>query len=305
MGTASSVDEQQDDAATVDRSEAAQRAKRDRRRGRIAVWAALGLVLLLAGGLVGFGYWATHHKPAYQVPQHLTAQRDGIIAGGTGPVRVDVYVDYACVECKAFEASAGATLDKLVAANRITLVYHPLALARPPVPPPPAPKITTHKTTTHKSTTRKSTTKGHKSTTHKAATHRATAKAKPTAPAPQAVIPATANTPYAMRAAASVGCASNLGDFLAYSNLLFDDQPKTTAGLTDNQLVQVGGQAGMINPMFAQCLRAGTYDKWITSENVAAAAKGITTAPTVLVNGASVAAAGAVPTLAELMAAIG
>ncbi|HEY1484567.1 MAG TPA: thioredoxin domain-containing protein [Micromonosporaceae bacterium] len=232
------------DAAAL--ADAKARAKRYRRRGRIAVFSALGLVLLLAGGIAGFGYWATHNKPAYMVPQHVAKQRDGIVAGGTGAVRVDVYVDYQCPDCKAFEDSVAGTLDQMVAANRITLVYHPLA------------------------------------------------------------VDTNSTTQYAMRAAASVGCASDLDDFLTYSNLLFREQPKeNTAGLTDNQLVQIGGKAGMINPVFAECLRAGTYNKWVASENAAAAKKHITTTPTLLVDERSVAPAGTVPTLAELKAAVG
>jgi protein-disulfide isomerase len=227
------------------RADAAARAKKYRRRGRIAVWSAFGLVVLLAGGLFGFGYWTTHNKPAYLVPQHVAKQRDGIVAGGTGPVRVDVYVDYLCPDCKTFETSVAGTLDKMVAANAITLVYHPLALDT-------------------------------KST-----------------------------TAYATRAAASTGCASDLGTFLPYSNMLFTDQPKEGgAGLTDDQLVQIGGHAGLINPAFAECLRAGTYNKWVANENALAAKRGITTTPTVLVNERSIAPAGTVPTLAELQAAV-
>jgi len=230
-------------------------AQRARRRGRIAVWSAFGGVMVIAGGVIGFGYWATHNKPAYQVPQHVAVHTDGIkaggiVAGGTGTKRVDVYIDYQCPECKAFQASVTPTLSQLVAANQITLVYHPLALLNQ-----------------------------------------------------------SSTTQYSTRAAASAACASDRGAFMAYSNLLMNAEPAAAKapapGLSDDQLVQIGGDAGIIDPKFAQCLRAGTYDKWVANENTAAAKLHITTTPTVLVNGASIAAAGAVPTLAELKAATG
>ncbi|HEY2794486.1 MAG TPA: thioredoxin domain-containing protein [Micromonosporaceae bacterium] len=233
------------EAEEQSRADSALRAKRYRRRSRIAVLSALGLVVLLAGGLVGFGYWTTHNKPAYLVPQHVAKQRDGVEVGGTGPIRVDVYVDYLCPDCKKFEESVAAPLDKMVANNAITLVYHPLALDK------------------------------------------------------------NSTTAYATRAAASSACASDLGEFLPYSNLLFTDQPKEGgAGLSDDQLVQIGGHAGLINPAFAECLRANTYAKWVSNENALAAKRGITTTPTVLVNGRSIAPAGTVPTLAQLEAAV-
>ena len=105
-----------------------ERARQDRRRSRIAVWSAFGSVVIVAIGVVGFGHWVSHHKPSYVIPKHVGVHADGIVAGGTGPVRVDVYVDYACVACKAFAASTVGTLDQAIAANKITLVYHPLAL---------------------------------------------------------------------------------------------------------------------------------------------------------------------------------
>jgi protein-disulfide isomerase len=275
-------------------------ALRDRKRGRIAVWSAFGGVALIALGVVGAGYWVSHDKPSYVVPKHVAKHTDGIIAGGSGPIRVDVYVDYQCGDCKAFETAAAATLNQEVAANRITLVYHPLALndaasdtqystraaasaacasdlgafmaysnllftdeplATPAAPPvAKAPAKPTVKPAP-KSKSHHRTPKSHAKPTPKPAT-------KPTAPA---VPPPSATS--------------------------------ASTGLSDNQLVQVGGAAGIINPQFAECLRAGTYDKWVADQN-ATAVKAHITAPTVLVNGVSIAAGSTAPTLAELQAAL-
>jgi protein-disulfide isomerase len=76
-------------------------------------------VLLLAG-LVGWGIYASQRPSG-------PAQRPVGRAVGTGPVTVDVYLDFQCPVCKKFEEESGSTLDRLVADGRIKLVYHPLA----------------------------------------------------------------------------------------------------------------------------------------------------------------------------------
>jgi protein-disulfide isomerase len=67
------------------------------------------------------------HSP--QLPEHLpagvTPPGDGI-ASGYGKVKVDAYVDFLCPYCRQFELSAASTLDELLAAGRITLIYHPM-----------------------------------------------------------------------------------------------------------------------------------------------------------------------------------
>jgi protein-disulfide isomerase len=63
------------------------------------------------------------------LPEHLpagiTPQGDGI-ASGYGKVTVDAYIDFLCPYCRQFELAAGSTLDELLAADRIKLVYHPM-----------------------------------------------------------------------------------------------------------------------------------------------------------------------------------
>ena len=46
---------------------------------------------------------------------------------GTGPVKVDVYVDYQCPPCSDYEAETESVLADYLAANRVTLVIHPVA----------------------------------------------------------------------------------------------------------------------------------------------------------------------------------
>jgi protein-disulfide isomerase len=52
--------------------------------------------------------------------------RDGLVVG-SGPVKVDVYVDYQCPPCATFEAATESALAGYVSSNRITLAIHPVA----------------------------------------------------------------------------------------------------------------------------------------------------------------------------------
>lgn len=45
---------------------------------------------------------------------------------GTGPVNVDIYVDYGCPPCGNFEQAAGYDLTNYVSQNKITLSIHPV-----------------------------------------------------------------------------------------------------------------------------------------------------------------------------------
>jgi len=64
--------------------------------------------------------------PAPEIPAGAVPEGDGI-AVGSGPVRVDAYIDLLCPYCRAFEQRAGAGLDALIAEGRATIVYHPVA----------------------------------------------------------------------------------------------------------------------------------------------------------------------------------
>jgi protein-disulfide isomerase len=63
-----------------------------------------------------------------RVPAGATPEGDGIVVGvlGTGPVRVDIFIDFLCPFCQRFELAAGPTLAGLVADRLASLVYHPM-----------------------------------------------------------------------------------------------------------------------------------------------------------------------------------
>lgn len=99
---------------------------RERARRRMFVAGCAALVLLLAAGIGGWYAYRSQRPEAVAGPPPAGADATGV-AVGTGPVRVDVYVDFMCPHCRDFEEAAAQTLRDLVATGRATVVYHPLA----------------------------------------------------------------------------------------------------------------------------------------------------------------------------------
>ncbi|MGY1623083.1 DsbA family protein [Geodermatophilus sp. SYSU D00965] len=62
------------------------------------------------------------------VPAGTVDDGTGIAVGAaSAPVTVDVYEDFQCPVCASFEATNGATLDRLVQDGTVRLVHHPIA----------------------------------------------------------------------------------------------------------------------------------------------------------------------------------
>ena len=59
-------------------------------------------------------------------PAGATPTGDGIVVG-TGPVTVDMYIDFLCPFCRRFELAAGPTLGGMVGDGLISAVYHPMS----------------------------------------------------------------------------------------------------------------------------------------------------------------------------------
>jgi protein-disulfide isomerase len=91
---------------------------------------------------------------------------------------------------------------------------------------------------------------------------------------------------YSTRAGATSGCAADLNKFPEFLKALYAQQPaEGSAGLTDDQLIQIGGSVGLIDPTFAKCVRDGKYTTWMAHTTDAFSAKGYTGTPTVVVAG--------------------
>lgn len=102
-------------------------ARKQRRNIALLVSAGAAAVLGLVA-VIGYGIYVLQRPDAgAATPRHATADRTGVTVG-TGPVQVEVYLDYLCPACKVFEKSAESTLRQYVDDGRITIVYHPVAI---------------------------------------------------------------------------------------------------------------------------------------------------------------------------------
>ncbi|NJQ01243.1 DsbA family protein [Streptomyces zingiberis] len=102
-----------------------------RRRRRRALAVSLGAVLAVAGAaLVGAGLVrATNTAPdeaPSRVPTGAAAGKAGL-AASTGAVRVDLYLDYLCPECRRTEQALATAVQDLVANGGVSVVHHPVA----------------------------------------------------------------------------------------------------------------------------------------------------------------------------------
>jgi protein-disulfide isomerase len=202
------------------------------RRRRRTLWISVAAVLvLLVAGVVGWGIYRSHRPVEFATPAGVTndgGDRAGITVAGDGPVLVEVYLDFLCPACKQFETTTQPTIDQLLAARKIRLVWHPLSFLDSYSAPPG----------------------------------------------------------YSGRAANAAACSANDGKLGAYGiNLYAVQPPEGSAGLTDDQLIDLGGPLGLNAPSFAQCVRGGTYNPWVSNVDDKAARRGVTATPTVYVNG--------------------
>ncbi|WP_067496705.1 thioredoxin domain-containing protein [Actinoplanes sp. TFC3] len=120
--------------ATKDRAQAKRIVEQQRaaeRRRQVTIWTSVAVVaVLVIAGLVGWGIAAGQedNKTANLVTPSVAVDDGTAFAVGTGPVKIDVYEDFMCPICGQFESSVAGTIDQLVAANKVTVQYHPIAI---------------------------------------------------------------------------------------------------------------------------------------------------------------------------------
>ena len=106
---------------------------------------------------------------------------------------------------------------------------------------------------------------------------------------------------YSSRAANALYCAADAAVFPRYHELLFGNQPpEGGAGLSYDQLVQLGRQAGATGTEFETCVRNRPYADFVSRITDRASRNGVLSTPTVLVDGEPVQPA----TLATVRAAV-
>jgi protein-disulfide isomerase len=129
MSTSSKKEAARQRIAEKRAAEAAARAAEQRRRRTVVggvVAAVVVVVAVVVAIVVQTGRTSTAADAAS--PGNLSAGGNGYtFSVGTGPVTVDVYEDFQCPNCKAFEDAAGSTLEELQQAGTVTIVYHGMA----------------------------------------------------------------------------------------------------------------------------------------------------------------------------------
>ena len=110
---------------------------------------------------------------------------------------------------------------------------------------------------------------------------------------PIAFLDRASTTDYSSRALATAACALDDGgrrSSTSCTNCCSPTSPKEgTAGLTDDALAKLAGEAGADQDAVAACQSKGTYDGWVKEATDQASQDGINGTPTYFVNGDQVA----------------
>jgi protein-disulfide isomerase len=105
-----------------------------------------------------------------------------------------------------------------------------------------------------------------------------------------------------LNAANAAACARDAGEFTAYHDVLYDNQPAETddAFADKDHLIQLAGKVeGLDDSTFRDCVRKGRHDGWVRRSNAAFLDSGYDATPTVLLNGEDVYADAAEPLTPE------
>ncbi|MGW0503791.1 DsbA family protein [Micromonospora sp. NPDC003241] len=103
---------------------------------------------------------------------------------------------------------------------------------------------------------------------------------------PVAYLNRFSSTQYSTRASAASGCAAEGGKFTEFGAALFERQPpEGGAGLSNDQLVDIGAEVGLDRDAFGTCVRDGRYTSWTAHVTEQANRANVTGTPTVLVDG--------------------
>jgi protein-disulfide isomerase len=104
-------------------------ARRKRRREQLVRFGVLAVVAvaILAVGIAVFANRPDEDTSA-RLPAGVSGPAGGVAIGDdSAPVTVDLWIDFQCPFCRAFEQDAGSTLEQLVESGDAVLVYHPLS----------------------------------------------------------------------------------------------------------------------------------------------------------------------------------
>lgn len=112
----------------------AEQATQRRRERRILALVAVGIVVLLVAGGIGFQAWRTSRGPdatpsasGSATPVQLVDGQPVVFGSATAPVKIDLYADFHCPHCADFEEKFAATLQAAQSSGRAAVRFYPLA----------------------------------------------------------------------------------------------------------------------------------------------------------------------------------
>ena len=81
---------------------------------------------------VVFSIISNRSNSTAQVPAAVSeAEGYGIVLNPSATTKIDVYIDYQCPACRAFEIINGGYLNEVIAQNKAKVVYHPMTFIGP------------------------------------------------------------------------------------------------------------------------------------------------------------------------------
>jgi protein-disulfide isomerase len=204
-------------------------AAADKRKQRILNIVIAAVVVAAVIGIFVAVQSSRNSGPAdAALPSGITQPGAGA-AFGDGPVTVDLWVDFQCPACKAFESANAESLAKRAEAGDITLVVHPLSF-----------------------------------------------------------LDQNLSNNSSLPAASAFGCAIDEGKGLEFARKLYEVQPEENPGTdawTTQDLIGYGNDVGISGDTWATCVTDMTYEGWAQQVASSQTDAGVSSTPTVLVDG--------------------
>jgi protein-disulfide isomerase len=88
-----------------------------------------------------------------------------------------------------------------------------------------------------------------------------------------------------LRSAGASACASDVDEFIPFHTVAFANQPTEGAGMSNDELIAWGEEAGITDEGFAQCVEDETYVGWAERVDAEAIDRGVVGTPTIYVDG--------------------
>jgi protein-disulfide isomerase len=218
-------------------TERQRQAQADRRKRQTSNVLIAVVVVVVVVGIVGYAWWASNQSDApttADLPALVQEQGGGVVVGD-GATEVNLWEDFQCPSCKAFEAQFGSTLRDKVDSGDVTMTIHPLSF-----------------------------------------------------------LDQNLGNSSSVLAANAFGCAADVGEAeaLDFHLTVYANQPEENPGQEAwdaDALIAMGNTVGLEGDAWESCVRDQPYSDWVAQVAASQLDAGITSTPTVLIDGKKVA----------------